>query len=311
MAVYKVPQDVEADDKLIGPFSFRQFIYLIIVAASGAIAWVLGQIFIGLAVIPLPFILFFGALALPLRKDQPMETYLAALLSFYVKPRKRLWDPDGRQALIEITAPKVADVKRSNGLSEGEAQKRLSYLADVVDSHGWSVRGVAGDAYATQNSMSSELYEEAQHAQDMFDESSQTSHQIDSRLDQTNVKHRQDLVQRMSQPTAQVQPQAAAPQSIQQPQTMTQPQQHPTVDEPHLTINPYPTMHQSVIQPASYQPTPQAQPVPQTTSENTPSADIMNLANNSDFSIETIAHEAKRLKEKQGLPDDEVVISLH
>ena len=27
MAVYKVPQDVEADDKLIGPFSFRQFIY--------------------------------------------------------------------------------------------------------------------------------------------------------------------------------------------------------------------------------------------------------------------------------------------
>jgi hypothetical protein len=24
MAQYKVPQDVEADDKLIGPFSFRQ-----------------------------------------------------------------------------------------------------------------------------------------------------------------------------------------------------------------------------------------------------------------------------------------------
>ena len=39
MAVYKVPQDVEADDKLIGPFSFRQFIYLIIVAISGAAAF--------------------------------------------------------------------------------------------------------------------------------------------------------------------------------------------------------------------------------------------------------------------------------
>ncbi|TAL14698.1 hypothetical protein EPN95_02230, partial [Patescibacteria group bacterium] len=34
MAQYKVPQDVEADDKLIGPFSFRQFVYLIIVALS-------------------------------------------------------------------------------------------------------------------------------------------------------------------------------------------------------------------------------------------------------------------------------------
>lgn len=68
MAVYKVPQDVEADDKLIGPFSFRQFIYLIIVAISIAIAWGLSQLFIPLAVIPLPLILFFGALALPLKK---------------------------------------------------------------------------------------------------------------------------------------------------------------------------------------------------------------------------------------------------
>ena len=87
MATYKVPQDVEADDKLIGPFSFRQFIYLIIVAMAGALAWGLAQLFIGLAIIPLPVIVFFGALALPLRKDQPMEIYMAAIVSFYLKPR--------------------------------------------------------------------------------------------------------------------------------------------------------------------------------------------------------------------------------
>ena len=85
MAVYKVPQDVEADDKLIGPFSFRQFIYLIIVAMASALAWGLGQLFIPLAIIPLPLILFFGAIALPLRKDQPMEIYMAAMWSFLLK----------------------------------------------------------------------------------------------------------------------------------------------------------------------------------------------------------------------------------
>ena len=90
MAEYKVAQDVEAEDKLLGPFSFRQFIYLIVVAIAGALAWGLAQIFVGLAIIPLPIILFFGALALPLRKDQPMEIYLAAIVSFYLKPRKRL-----------------------------------------------------------------------------------------------------------------------------------------------------------------------------------------------------------------------------
>ena len=45
MAQYKVPQDVEADDKLLGPFNFRQFIYLLIVAALIALAWALGQLF--------------------------------------------------------------------------------------------------------------------------------------------------------------------------------------------------------------------------------------------------------------------------
>ena len=43
MAVYKVPQDVEADDKLIGPFGFRQFIYLLMVAGLIALAWALAQ----------------------------------------------------------------------------------------------------------------------------------------------------------------------------------------------------------------------------------------------------------------------------
>lgn len=46
MASYKVPQDVEADDKLIGPFSFRQFIYLVIVVLAGFAAWGLAQLFV-------------------------------------------------------------------------------------------------------------------------------------------------------------------------------------------------------------------------------------------------------------------------
>ena len=48
MAVYKVPQDVEAEDKLLGPFSFRQFIYLIVAALAIfiAMAWILPAVWI-------------------------------------------------------------------------------------------------------------------------------------------------------------------------------------------------------------------------------------------------------------------------
>ena len=86
MASYKVPQDVEADDKLLGPFTFRQFIYLMIVFGMIVLAVALFQVFPLLAIIPIPIALFFIILALPIKKDQPMETYLAALLSFYIKP---------------------------------------------------------------------------------------------------------------------------------------------------------------------------------------------------------------------------------
>lgn len=204
MATYKVPQDVEADDKLLGPFSFRQFIYLVIVAAAVAVGWGLSQIFIGLAVAVLPIILFFGALALPLRKDQPMETYLAAIVSFYLKPRRRLWDPDGLDTLIEIIAPKTVEVQRTKNLSESEAERRLSYLANIVDTEGWAVRGVVMAPVTAPNSpMNTDMYYEAQQAEDVLDASGRTATLINDQLTQTSSRHRQELVERMQQQSSQ------------------------------------------------------------------------------------------------------------
>src|ERR1035437_1052289 len=166
MAVYKVPQDVEADDKLIGPFSFRQFIYLVIVTLSIMLAWGLAQLFIPLAIIPLPVVIFFGALALPLRKDQPMEIYMAAMVSFFLKPHRRLWDPDGIDSLIEITVPKVIEYNRTKDLTMSEAERRFSYLAEIVDSQGWAIRGPG--VQAPNSAMTSDAYFEAQTVEDIL-----------------------------------------------------------------------------------------------------------------------------------------------
>jgi len=325
MAVYKVPQDVEADDKLIGPFSFRQFIYLIIVAISIAIGWGLSRLFIPLAIIPLPVVVLFGALALPLKKDQPMEIYLAAVVSFYLKPRRRLWQPDGIQSLVEITAPKVIEIKRAKDLSETEAQQRLSYLANIVDTEGWAVRGID-----TNSAMQNDAYYEAQQQEDVLDASSGVAQSFDSMINQSDVRRRQEMIERMRQTTQAPTPTAAITPPTIDPYANLTPAV-PIVDEPRLTYNPYPTsIHQSVINPlgtkpqseqpapvAAIQPSvppapaPQVPPVETTTSETIVSPDIINLANNSDLSIETIAHEANRIHQKEEkLPEEEVVISL-
>lgn len=321
MAVYKVPQDVEADDKLIGPFSFRQFIYLIIVVAAGGIGWFLSQLFLPLFVLVLPVILFFGALALPLRKDQPMETYLAAIVSFYLKPRRRLWNPDGTQTLVQITVPNVIEVQRTKDLSEAEAEQRLSYLASIVDSRGWAVRGVQGQGPAGNGVMNNDVYYEAQQIPDMLDESAGIGIALESRLDQADAKRHQEMVTRLKQgtmPPVTAQP-AVAPQPPAVPNpyaSLTPSPAEPAADDKttHVAFNPYPTMHQSVLKPidsAAKKPGKAAAPTEKkSTSEKPLSPDIINLANNPDLSVETIAREANRIREKEKLSEDEVVISL-
>lgn len=353
MATYKVPQDVEADDKLIGPFSFRQFVYLLIVAMAIALAWGLSQLFIGLAIIPLPVILFFGTLALPLRKDQPMEIYMAAMVSFYLKPRKRLWDPEGVETMIEIIAPKTVEVQRVKDLSQNEAEQRLSYLANIVDSQGWAIRGVTGAAGSVMNN---DLLLEAQGATDVLDTNTSVAQSFDQMMTQSTERMREEARQRMLQATAipapapapvlpnpvavdysgQVATQAMLPQApAQYPPVLpaTQPAQNGT----QPIYNPYPTFHQSVVQPigdpmhqaqndiATAVPAAQVAPAPvvptqsaapivtetaPTTSDIALTTGIMNLANNPDLSIETIAHEAQRLHKKAEEDSEEVVISL-
>ncbi len=162
MAQYKVPQDVEADDKLLGPFTFRQFIYLIIAAGMIALSVALFQVFPLLVILPVPIILFFGALALPLKKDQPMETYLAAVVSFYLKPRNRFWEAGQPESTIQITAPKKVEVTRTKDLSQEEASHRLSFLAEIVDSEGHAIKGTTGP-------IRDEVVAEASATPDMFE----------------------------------------------------------------------------------------------------------------------------------------------
>ena len=220
MSRYKVAQDVEAEDKILGPFSFRQFIYLLVAAAGIALAWGLSQVFLPLAVIPVPIILLFGALALPLRKDQPMEVYLAAVISFYTKPRRRMWQPDGISSLIEITVPEKVEIERTKNLSQDEAERRLAYLSQLADSHGWSIRHTrVPDA---QGSMISDVYFEAQQTSDMFDDNSSEARAMTRRIEQSNQARRRAAIERMQAPPAAL-PAVADGQPLQQAPVPYQP----------------------------------------------------------------------------------------
>lgn len=344
VAVYKVPQDVEAEDKLIGPFSFRQFIYLIVVAIAGFVAFVLAQVFVPLVIIPIPVILLFGALALPLRKDQPMETYLLAVIRFYLKPKRRMWDPEGRTSHIDITTPPSQEHSLVKDFDQETAQRRLDYLARVMDSRGWSLKGVS----KANESVSEGVAAEAANAFDIMDDHADLAKSFDTLLAKKNEASRQEAINKMK--TVASQPAPTAPAALAGPgptqpggiahqdfannpyddvlARQFQPGATPTAepsappatneDENSPRFNPYPSsIHQKVIEPY-HVPTPRSsslkplekaeEPKPEKPLTQTVSPDIMRLASNNDLSISAIAHEAHRLQDGD---EGEVVIKLH
>jgi len=195
MAEHKVPQDVEAEDKLLGPFSFRQFVYLMIALAAGALAFFMGRVLIPLAILPMPIALAFLVLALPLRKDQPMETYVAAMIRFLFSPHIRLWDPDGQDNMVQISNPVVDDELRTKEFTGEEAARRLSFLAELEDTQGWSTRGVGGLANPTI--LTDDLAAAAATTHDILDDGESLSQSFDQMLDQSGQRLRAAAVTKM------------------------------------------------------------------------------------------------------------------
>ena len=326
MAQYKVPQDVEAEDKLLGPFSFRQFVYLLI--AAGCIALMVGlfQLFPVLAIFPLLPALLFLALALPLKKDQPMEMYLAALVSYYLKPRTRKWMPGQKESTILITAPKVVEETRTRDLSEEEATHRLSFLADIVDTEGYAIRGMA------TTSMREDLVAEANATADMFDvyESANLSQAIQNEQAErreeaikgmrdainraeiaTGVASWEDIAERRARekvkeesvqvrkPAEQIEQVLGQGAEEQKEKRRKQAEELAAVE---VVVRPDFNLLKKDEAPA------QTTTLPHKKQEKGVKRSIIELANNKDYTIQTIQHEANRINRKE---DGEVFISLH
>ena len=311
MAQYKVPQDVEADDKLLGPFSFRQFVYLLIAGGLIALAVGLFQLFPLLAIIPLPPVLLFVALALPLKKDQPMETYLAAIVSYYLKPHTRFWMPGQRESTIQITAPKKVEESRTRDITGEEATHRLSFLADIVDTGGYAIKG------AGNNPMREDLIAEANATADMFE--GNHFNNLSNVIQKDETERHAEVVREMQQAIneteniamsnvqlekrfAEMKPTMSVGSPQQQMQNMSVSREEtfksPTVILPNSPVVEKPVEKSNRVN----------WNLAEKASTTPPKPSIIELANNDAFSVQTIAKEANRINRKE---EGEVFISLH
>lgn len=218
MSTYKVIQDIEAEDHILGPFSLRQFIYLIIACFCFYFCYLVTSHHAAfLIALFLPPGLFTAFFAVPFGRDQPTEIWALAKIRFMFKPRRRIWDQSGVKELVTVTAPKRVEEARTDGLSENEVRSRLSALANTIDSRGWAIKNVNVNMYArpslpvapanTDRLVSMDNMPQAvpdydiQAADDIMDEQNNPiAHQFDQMITDSEVSHRQKLQAMMSSP---------------------------------------------------------------------------------------------------------------
>jgi hypothetical protein len=137
MGQYKVPQNVEAEDHILGPLTFRQFVYGLIGFGWAAISFALFRYLIPvLIVVGAPPTILFMLLAFYTRDGQNFEQILVALAGFFAASRKRLWVKEdvAETFHVEPTARATERSQRDPVAVRSELEK----LSTLIDSRGWN-----------------------------------------------------------------------------------------------------------------------------------------------------------------------------
>lgn len=111
MTQFKVPQNIDMQDRIVGPLTLFQFLYLLI---GGMIFYatlktpsVIDLIFIGI-----PVGMFSLALAFIKVNDQPFSRFILSFIMFLTHPKTRVWHHGSGTPEITVAANQSVTNKR-------------------------------------------------------------------------------------------------------------------------------------------------------------------------------------------------------
>lgn len=137
---HQLPQFINIEDKVFGPFTFKQFVYL---AGGAGLAYVLWRLLptIVAVIIVIPVVAFALALAFYKVNNRPfIDTVQAAFThtlktKFYLWRRRTVTEEEKKQlAAKKVPTPPVDAQTEAEGLSFKDSKLRsLSWSLDVLD----------------------------------------------------------------------------------------------------------------------------------------------------------------------------------
>ena len=131
---YQVPQFIEVEDKIFGPFTLKQFIYLAGGAGVCAIAFFYLPLIIAI-IVSLPVVALAGALAFYRVNNKPFEDVLEAGFIYLTGGRLYLWkkEPKSEKEMAAQDAQRVTPTAPAARAKLGLTRNRLHDLAWSLD----------------------------------------------------------------------------------------------------------------------------------------------------------------------------------
>ena len=100
---FEVPQFIDVEDKVFGPFTFKQFVYLAGGAGLSVVIWLFVPRFIGIFLIA-AVIGLAAALAFYKVNEKPFVNFLESMLRFFVSKKLYIWKKEARRVEHKMAA---------------------------------------------------------------------------------------------------------------------------------------------------------------------------------------------------------------
>lgn len=130
---YKVPQNIDMQDRIIGPLTMLQFMYAVI---GGGFCY--GIIMSGMPailayMIAIPIGLFVAAMIFLKINERPFLDFFLSVIEYSSSPKQRLWHhEDSADLRVEVYKPKV-DNKTPVTVAKNYSRQDIQKLAKEID----------------------------------------------------------------------------------------------------------------------------------------------------------------------------------
>ncbi|MBN2094086.1 MAG: PrgI family protein [Candidatus Zambryskibacteria bacterium] len=128
---FQIPQFIDVEDKIFGPFTLKQFIYL----AGGAAVAVVGIIFLGTflgLLVTSPVIALAAALAFYKKNNRPFIYFLESVFKYTLKDKLYIWkkqEPEEKSGQKTTSSDKYSSMVVPN--LSGSKLKDMNWELDV------------------------------------------------------------------------------------------------------------------------------------------------------------------------------------